>query len=246
MDIVIKHNIKFVCFFHQLTLIPRHLSALTGSDSPHTNTVDFLLPFFLLIPIIVLMYMFVLFNDRAMRTKCLFWSHTPLTQESFSQRGMMGIALCGTWPEESKSAPISTWWDSWPASVSLSLCLSLTVFGHIHTEAEYHVFLCSESEKKKDELFVKTIPLVFASFPQHMLSLSFLSISLLYILSLSLFFPSIITFTFAFCFLSPLCRSFPCHLMRLCVVAVGMSRGRSEIMTPRRCAYATVHIHPVC
>lgn len=32
----------------------------------------------------------------------------------------------------------------------------------------------------------------------------------------------------------------------LCVVAVGMSRGRSEIMTPRRCAYATVHIHPVC
>lgn len=149
MDIVIKHNIKFVCFFHQLTLIPRHFSALTGSDSPHTNTVDFLLPFFLLIPIIVLMYMFVLFNDRATRTKCLFWSHTPLTQESFSQRGMMGIALCGTWPEESKSAPISTWWDSWPASVSLSLCLSLTVFGHIHTEAEYHVFLCSESEKKK-------------------------------------------------------------------------------------------------
>lgn len=31
----------------------------------------------------------------------------------------------------------------------------------------------------------------------------------------------------------------------LCVAA-GMSRGRSEIMTPRRCAYATVHIHPAC
>lgn len=45
-----------------------------------------------------------------MRMKCLFWSHTPLIQGFFSQRGMMGIALCGTWPEESKSAPISTWW----------------------------------------------------------------------------------------------------------------------------------------
>lgn len=131
----------------------------------------------------------------------------------------------------------------------LSLCLfasrslSLAIFTlKLNIMFSYAV----NQKKKKDELFVKTIPLVFASFPQHMLSLSFLSISLLYILSLSLFFPSIITFTFAFCFLSPLCRSFPCHLMRLCVVAVGMSRGRSEIMTPRRCAYATVHIHPVC
>lgn len=66
----------------------------------------------------ILMHMSMLFNDRVTRTKCLFWSHTPSIQESFSLRGMMGIALCGTWPEESKSAPISTWWVSW-----LRLCL---------------------------------------------------------------------------------------------------------------------------
>lgn len=92
----------------------------------------------------VLIYMLMLFNDRVMRMRCLSWSHTPLIQESCSQRGMMGTALCGTSPEESKSAPISTWWDSWRLFVSLSQCLSLTsrlLFGWIHTKAETNQIL---------------------------------------------------------------------------------------------------------
>lgn len=56
-----------------------------------------------------LKHMYILFLYRVMRMKFLFWNPTPLIQESFSQQDMMGIASCGTWPEESKSAPISTW-----------------------------------------------------------------------------------------------------------------------------------------
>ena len=60
-------------------------------------------------------------NDRVTRTRCLFWSHTPSIQESFSQRVMTGIASCGTWREEWRSARISTWWDCWPPFTSLFL-----------------------------------------------------------------------------------------------------------------------------
>lgn len=60
-------------------------------------------------------------NNRVMRTRCLFWSRTPSIQESCSQRVMTGIASCGTWPEEWRSARTSTWWDCWPPRASLIL-----------------------------------------------------------------------------------------------------------------------------
>lgn len=121
-----------------------------------------------------------------------------------------------------------------PVPLCLFVSLPLThspLFGHIHTEAEsdrilIFVRLTCDTDVmfsyavNQQKIFtdlhfnpVFLLPLVFSSFPLHMLSLSFLSVTLWLTFFPShppLFLPSLIAFTFSLCF--PCCH-FLCHLM---------------------------------
>lgn len=163
----------------------------------------------------------MLFNDRVTRMKCSFWSHTLLIQEFFSQRGMMGIALCGTWPEESKSAPILTWWDLTSVYLFFSVPFTHCYLQYIHTEADQILIFSFSQTWHRSHVF----------FLQPMLFLYFLCVSLSPPLLLALFF-------FFFCFLSTPCWNFLDHLIHY-VRLWPQVKGRKNAWHLVWCTYTT-------